>query len=138
MELDKNLTQNGLLNWYSRMKKKVEKRWKQKTLFFDIENWLWKYNLGTFWEPGIRTWCLFNLAKNWSNFDPQSRNWITLLIRTYIHDNLQILLSFHVLQILSDCQNKKKSYPSSSETKLLSTDFCFCHKQRLKDFQCQV
>ena len=49
--------------------KKVEKRWK-KPLFFDIENSLWKYNLGTFWEPGIRTWCMFNLAKNWTNFDP--------------------------------------------------------------------
>ena len=39
------LTKNGLLNWYSQMNFFFEKN----RLIFDIENWLWKYDFGTFW-----------------------------------------------------------------------------------------
>ena len=40
-------TKNVVLNWYSSMKfffRKIR-------TFFDIENWLWKSDLGTFWRP---------------------------------------------------------------------------------------
>ena len=43
-----SLTKNVLLNWYSSMKKK-RKIW----MIFDIENWLWKSNFGTFWQLAI-------------------------------------------------------------------------------------
>ena len=39
-------TKNVLRNWYSSMKKKLRKI----PMNFDIENWLWKSNLGTFWH----------------------------------------------------------------------------------------
>ena len=42
------LLKNCLLNWYSYIKVFLEKI----QLIFDIENWLWKYNFGTFWGPG--------------------------------------------------------------------------------------
>ena len=41
------ITKNLLLNWYSSMKKKFRKI----RMIFDIENWLWKSDLGTFWRP---------------------------------------------------------------------------------------
>ena len=41
-----SITQNVLLNWYSSMKKKLRKIW----MIFDIENWLWNSNIGTFWQ----------------------------------------------------------------------------------------
>ena len=40
-------TKNVVLNWYSSMKiffRKIRS-------FFDIQNWLWKSDLGTFWRP---------------------------------------------------------------------------------------
>ena len=40
-------TKNVVLNWYSSMNfffRKIRS-------FFDIENWLWKSDLGTFWRP---------------------------------------------------------------------------------------
>ena len=42
-----SITTNVLLNWYSSMKKKFRKI----PMIFDIENWLWKSNFGTFWQP---------------------------------------------------------------------------------------
>ena len=42
------ITKNVLLNWYSSMKKKRNIR-----MIFDIENWLWKSNFGTFWQLAI-------------------------------------------------------------------------------------
>ena len=47
-------------------------------LIFDIENWLWKYNFGTFWGPGImsihkRQQFHFTTVDFWPN---------TLLLRT--------------------------------------------------------
>ena len=39
--------QNALLNWYSWMIFLIP-------LIFDIENWLWKYNFGTFWQTIIQ------------------------------------------------------------------------------------
>ena len=41
------IIRNLLLNWYHSMKKN-QKDWK---MIFDIENWLWKSDLGTFWRP---------------------------------------------------------------------------------------
>ena len=38
------ITKNLLLNWYSSMKKKIRKI----QIIFDVENWLWKSDLGTF------------------------------------------------------------------------------------------
>ena len=40
-------TKNVVLNWYSSVKKKFRKI----RMIFDIENWLWKSDLGTFWRP---------------------------------------------------------------------------------------
>ena len=40
-------TKNVVLNWYSSVKKKIRKI----RMIFDIENWLWKSDLGTFWRP---------------------------------------------------------------------------------------
>ena len=37
------------LKWYSSMKKKIRKI----RMIFDIENWLWKSNFGTFWQLAI-------------------------------------------------------------------------------------
>ena len=39
-------TKNVVLNWYSSMKIFFRKIW----TFFDIKNWLWKSDLGTFWQ----------------------------------------------------------------------------------------
>ena len=36
---------NVLLNWYFSMKKMIK-----IPMIFDIENWLWKSNFGTFWH----------------------------------------------------------------------------------------
>ena len=44
-----SITKNVLLNWYSSMKKKLRKI----RMIFDIENWLWKSNFGTFWQLAI-------------------------------------------------------------------------------------
>ena len=44
-----SITPNVLLNWYSSMKKKIRKI----LMIFDIENWLWKSNFGTFWQLPI-------------------------------------------------------------------------------------
>ena len=41
---------NVPLNWYSSMKKKFRKI----QIIFDIENWLWKSNFGTFWHLPIK------------------------------------------------------------------------------------
>ena len=41
------ITKNLLLNWHSSMKKKFRKI----RMIFDVENWLWKSDLGTFWRP---------------------------------------------------------------------------------------
>ena len=41
------ITKNLFLNWYSSMKKIFRKI----RMIFDIENWLWKSDLGTFWQP---------------------------------------------------------------------------------------
>ena len=41
------ITKNVVLNWYSSVKKKFRKI----RMIFDIENWLWKSDLGTFWWP---------------------------------------------------------------------------------------
>ena len=41
-----SITTNVLLNSYSSMKKKFRKI----PMIFDIENWLWKSNFGTFWH----------------------------------------------------------------------------------------
>ena len=38
------IIKNMPLNWYSTMKKKIGKIW----TIFDIENWLWKLEIGTF------------------------------------------------------------------------------------------
>ena len=40
-------TKNVVLNWYSSMKFFFRKIW----TFFDVENWLWKSDLGPFWRP---------------------------------------------------------------------------------------
>ena len=44
-----SITKNMLLNWHSSTKKKERKIW----MIFDIENWLWKSNFGTFWQLAI-------------------------------------------------------------------------------------
>ena len=44
-----SISTNVLLNWYSSMKKKFRKI----PTIFDIENWLWKSNFGTFWQLPI-------------------------------------------------------------------------------------
>ena len=67
-----SITKNVLLNWYSSMKKKLRKIW----MIFDIENWLWKSNFGTFWHLSITSilkfnhflWVCWFLGKNLSNF----------------------------------------------------------------------
>ena len=41
-----SITKNMLLSWYSSMKKKLRKL----QMIFNIENWLWKSNFGTFWQ----------------------------------------------------------------------------------------
>ena len=52
----------------------ISLKWKKKNLkkfvdFFDIENWLWKYDLGTFWQTVIHRqikkilWVFLFLAK---------------------------------------------------------------------------
>ena len=40
-------TKNVVLNWYSSMKKKIRKI----RMIFDIENWLWRSDLDTYWQP---------------------------------------------------------------------------------------
>ena len=49
---------NGLLNWYSSMNFFFE----NFLSIFDIKNWLWKYNFGTFWQTTIH--CMIVLKKN--------------------------------------------------------------------------
>ena len=44
-----SITKNVLLNWYLSMKKKLEKI----RMIFDIKNWLWKSNFGSFWQLAI-------------------------------------------------------------------------------------
>ena len=39
------------LKWYSSMKKKIGKI----RIIFDIENWLWKSEIGTFWSLDLPT-----------------------------------------------------------------------------------
>ena len=41
-------TKNGLPNWYSSMT-----FFEKNPLIFDIDNWLWKYDFGTFWRTII-------------------------------------------------------------------------------------
>ena len=43
------LEKNGLLNWYSEMI--FFFFFEKNPLIFDIENWLWKYDFGTFDKP---------------------------------------------------------------------------------------
>ena len=60
-----SITKNVPLNWYSSMKKKL----RTIRMIFDIENWLWKSNCGTFWQlainPKLKFWFL---GKNLSDF----------------------------------------------------------------------
>ena len=44
-----SMTKYVLLNWYSSMKTKLRKI----RMIFDIENWLWKPNFGTFYQFAI-------------------------------------------------------------------------------------
>ena len=44
-----SIAKNVLLRWYSSMKKKLRKI----RMIFDIEHWLWKSNIGTFWKLAI-------------------------------------------------------------------------------------
>ena len=45
--LSKNVNnKNVLINWHSAMKKKLRKI----RMIFDKENWLWKSDIGTFWQ----------------------------------------------------------------------------------------
>ena len=48
LKLSKNIFyKDVVLNWYFSMKKKFRKI----GMIFDIEKWLWKSDLGTFWRP---------------------------------------------------------------------------------------
>ena len=60
-----SVAKNVLLNWYSSMKKKL----RTVPMIFDIENWLWKSNFGTFWQLANNfLWVCWFLGKNLSNF----------------------------------------------------------------------
>ena len=68
-----------------------KKRLRKIRMIFDIENWLWKSNFGTFWQLAINPklnnflWVYWFLCKNVSNFVPP----VWKLHNTYCH-TLQI------------------------------------------------
>ena len=41
-------------------------------MIFDIKNWLWKYDFGTFWQTVIFFWTFWFLAKNHAFLDSSS------------------------------------------------------------------
>ena len=88
---------------------------------FDIENWLWKYNFGTFWQTIIHRriilkkiiWACWFLGKNLAFWDPPSLKFHN---QTDISTDCMIMPKSItlVLQRKSDCnlQNDSKTYVS--------------------------
>ena len=53
------IKKNVLLNWHFLTKKKFRKI----QMIFDIENWLWKSNFGTFWQLAIMETIRYDIMK---------------------------------------------------------------------------
>ena len=74
------ITKNVLLNWYSSMKKKL----RRIQMIFDVKNWLWRLNFGTFWHLHITTilkiqsfsmGMLIFRQKSFQFFTPRLKTW---------------------------------------------------------------
>ena len=56
-------TKNMPLNWYSSMKKKFRKL----RIIFDIENWLWKSEIGIFWSLDLECTLIYPKCFLWKS-----------------------------------------------------------------------
>ena len=85
------LTKNGLLNWFSN-----DFFFEKIRLIFDIENWLWKYNFGTFWRTVIHRWIKKNPLSTYVDSCPK-----ILLFRTHHLWNSTTKLILNLIYILT-------------------------------------
>ena len=58
------LTKNMLLNWYFSMKKK---KLRKIRIFFDVENWLWKSEIGIFRSLDLERKLIYQKKFQWKS-----------------------------------------------------------------------
>ena len=59
-----SITKNVPLNWYSSLKKKLGKI----RIIFDIENWLWKSEIGKFWSLDLERVMIYQKIRFMKNY----------------------------------------------------------------------
>ena len=108
----------------------MKKRLRKIRTIFDIENWLWKSDFGTFWQlafnPKLNNflWVCWFLCKNLSTFVPPFENSTTriAIFHSISCDSKKYSCCLRLLRSLDLCQAVNSSPQSNSKSELSEFD----------------
>ena len=125
--------QSKVVQKLSLEEKVFSKRWSPKLIFldnfffekirliFDIQNWLWRYNYGIFWQTVI-TRRIFLKIFSWWHVDSLPKN---LLLRTHhLWNSMTELILVHTQYVVLD-SNRNSSYREKTTIKSIKQKSTF-------------